>query len=567
MSQFFCRIVFILFFLPSISFALVDMRNANYSDTWVDLQIKSSGYDMQIRRSYNSRTLYNGMLGFGWCSEFETSLKITPENTLRVTECGAGFEIEYLPANYNRKNLDKNIQAIVAEVRKRNKNRDEAYFKSIENDIRTDSTLRDEFAKQLNISGSISENSRYTADGRANDFIIYKNNEYVRNLPNGTVQKFNKIGRLTQMSDKNGNFIKLVHSGERLTAVSDNTGSSLQFKYYDNSKYVKHIVGPSGYSASYKYNGENLTEVTNSWKNTYKYEYDDLYNLTKAIYPDKTYIALTYDKDKDWVTSFRDRKGCKETYGYVDSDKDPLNNYRSSVEKVCDGKITNKSAYEFWHKTKNDGTRYLARSSATNNGRTVETTYHEEFGRPTEIIQDGIISRFDYYSDGLLKRKSDPVNTFVYNYENSCNKVSSVALTIINQNSALDRSISKNRKPTKAESKTITTEFKYDPKRCNLLAAINSTGQTASLSYDMRGRITKIIDQSKKIVTITYEERFGKPHVITRPGLGSITFKYKPDGRMDKFDSADDPLVAIQVVNIFSNLLEIIAPATTDTSI
>jgi hypothetical protein len=35
---------------------------------------------------------------------------------------------------------------------------------------------------------------------------------------------------------------------------------------------------------------------------------------------------------------------------------------------------------------------------------------------------------------------------------------------------------------------------------------------------------------------------------------------------MDKFDSNQDPMIATQVANTFSNLLEIIAPATTDTS-
>ena len=567
MSRLCNHLAFLFFLSPSLTFALVDMRNANFSDTWIDLQAKSSGYDLQIKRSYNSRTLYTGMLGFGWCSEFETTLKVTPENTLRTTECGAGFEIEYFPANYSGKNLDKNIKTIIAEVRKRNKNRDETYFKNIENDMRTDSALRDEFAKQLNLTGKINENSHYTADGRANDFILFRGNEYVRSLPNGTVQRYNKNGHLTQISDKNGNFVKLTYSADRLTAVSDNTGASLQFKYYDNSKYVKQVVGPGGISATFKYTGENLTEVNNGWKNTYKYEYDDLYNLTKATYPDKTYIALTYDKDKDWVTSFRDRRGCKETYTYIDSEKDPLNNYRSSVEKICNGKTTNKSSYEFWHKVKKDGARYLARSLAISNDLSVDTTYHEEFGRPTEIVQNGIVSRFDYYPNGLLKKKSDPINTFVYSYENSCNKVSKVSMASLVPNPPTQAPTNKSRKPTKVEIRTTNTEFKYDPKRCNLMAAQNSFGQTALLSYDMRGRITKITDQSKKSVTITYEERFGKPHVVTRPGLGSITFKYKSDGSMDKFDSADDPLVAVQVASIFSNLLEIIAPATTDTSI
>lgn len=550
-------------FLPSLSHALVDMRNANYSENWIDLEAKTaSSYDLKLERTYNSRTLFSGMFGFGWCTDFETTLKVTPENTLRVTECGAGFDNEYFPNNYSKDTLNKNIKSIVAELRKREKNRDDAYFKKIEEDLRIDTDLREELAKQLSLTGSVKENSRYVANGRANDYVILKGGEYTRTLPNGTYQKFTKAGRLIQSSDKNGNFIKISYSGDKITSVTDNNGASLQFKYYDNSKFVKQVIGPAGLKASYKYQDENLVEITNAWKNTYKHEYDDLYNMTKVLYPDKTYIALTYNKDRDWVTSFRDRRGCKETYVYTDDEKDPVNNYKSAVEKVCDKKVTNKSNYEFWHKTRADGTRYLFKTKVVNNGQSIETTYHPVFGRPVIIEANGTTSKFDYYANGLLKKKVDPVTTYDYKYDNSCSKVSQVSTVTKFLPPTAD-----GRKPAKAKTRSLVSQFRYEAKHCNLVGAKNSDGQVVSLDYDRAGRIRRIVDQSKKEVNITYEERFGKPHVVTRPGLGSITFRYKSDGSMEKFDSKDDPMVAVQVASIFSNLLEVIAPATTDTSI
>ncbi|MCB0350726.1 MAG: cell wall-associated protein wapA, partial [Bdellovibrionales bacterium] len=497
---------------------------------------------------------------------FETSLKITAKNKLRIIYCGDGFELDYTPAKYDGKDLDKNISLIMTEVKKRNKGKDNRYFTNLENDIRTDSALREEFAKQLNITGSVSKNTKYLANGRSNDFVTYDGATYVRTLPNGTYQKFSKNGQLIQMSDRNGNFIKIAYNGDKILTVTDNAGTSLQFKYYNNSKYVKQVVGPRGLSATYKYKGENLVSINNAWKNTYTHEYDDLYNMTKATYPDKTFIALTYDKDKDWVTSFKDRRSCKESYTYSSDEKDPLNNYSSEVVKVCGGKVTNKSSYSFWHKTKKDGSRYLARSKAVINGQTVDTTYHEEFGKPTEIVRDDVTSRFGYYSNGLLKTKIDPNHAYNYKYDNNCAKVSLLTVVITPPPAVADTKGSKDRKPTKEATQTLKTAFSYDSKRCNLVAAKSSTGQTVSLAYDMKGRIARITDQSKKIVTITYDERFGKPAVVSRPGLGTIKFKYKPDGTMDKFDSQDEPLVAIQVANIFSNLLEIIAPATTESN-
>lgn len=555
-----------LIFSAQKSFAIIDMRNANYSDTWVDLQVKNSAYDLRMQRTYNSRTLYSGLIGFGWCTDYETSLKVTAENTIRVTECGAGFEIDYLPAGATGDSLSRNVEKIMAEVKKRNKGRPAEYFANLENDIRRDSALRDEFAKELKINGSVKENAKYLAEGRATDSIIFKGGEYIRSLANGTVQKFNKDGQLIQVNDKNGNSIKLAYKGDRLVSVNDSTGASLQFKYHDNSKFVKTVSGPNGLSSAYKYKGETLVEVTNAGKVSFRYEYDDLYNLTKVTYPDKSTITISYNKDKDWVTGYTDRRGCKESYNYLDNEKDPLNNYTSTVEKVCGGKVTNKSKYEFWYETNKGGRRFLARTKSIVNGKIVETTYHEQFGRPVEIVEDGIISRFDYFPNGQLMRKSNSNSTYSYKYENSCSKVSQVNV-LVSYPTGIDSSKpAKDRKPSKVENKKFTTEFMYDPRRCNLLAAKNSFGQTVNLSYDQRGRITKIIDQSKKEVTITYEERFGKPSIVSRPGLGTIKFKYNTDGTVDKFDTDDDPLVASQVLNIFSNMLEIIAPATTETN-
>ncbi len=77
------------------SFAIVDMNSASYSNSWVDLEVPGSGYDLKVIRAYKSRTLYNGIFGFGWCSEFETKLTTTPEGGVKINECGDGLEVYY----------------------------------------------------------------------------------------------------------------------------------------------------------------------------------------------------------------------------------------------------------------------------------------------------------------------------------------------------------------------------------------------------------------------------------------------------------------------------------------
>lgn len=549
------------------SFALVDMRNGNYSENFTDIQLSTSGFELKIVRSYNSRTLYNGLFGFGWCSDLGTTLKINPDDSFRITECGAGAEAEYRRKDSDTAARTKLVAQIMTEVKKRNKGRDAKYFENLEFEIKRDSELRDEFVRQLGLSGKAQEGVKYFADGRINDAVEFKNGEYVRTLPGGTFQKFDKSGQMVQMSDRTGNFIKLFYTGGRLTRITDNKGASLNLQYYPNSKYVKQISGPSGLKAEYKYKGELLTEIKNSWGNTFKYEYDELYNIVKILYPDKTFVALTYNKEKDWVTSFRDRKGCVENYTYIDGEKDPLNNYKSEVIKKCENKVTNKSTFEFWHKSRPDGTRYLSRTRSVRNGEISETEYHPVYGRPVVVTQGNRSTRFEYYDNGLMRLRADTGRTFTYKYDNFCNKVSEVIATASNETTLAKPAKGSNRLPSKAETRVIKTEFIYDKRTCYPKVAKNSDGQVANLSYDLLGRVNKILDQSKKEVRITYDDRFGKAASIERPGLGKLRFKYKANGEVDKVETDESPLAAEQILAVFRQFLEMIAPATTDTTI
>ena len=111
---------------PVVSHALVDMKNSNYTDQWVDINLSGSGYALRVNRAYNSRSVFNGIFGFGWCSDFETVLERLPEGRLKLTECGAGQEVFYTPGKYDAKAFDKLIadypdqKELVAAARQQN---------------------------------------------------------------------------------------------------------------------------------------------------------------------------------------------------------------------------------------------------------------------------------------------------------------------------------------------------------------------------------------------------------------------------------------------------------------
>lgn len=544
------------------TFAIVDMKSANFSESWTDLIVPGVGYDLRVNRTYNSRSLFNGMFGFGWCSDYETRIEVTTESNLRLTECGGGMEITYTPKNFSPSKIDGTVSQIIAEVKRRRPDLKAEYVASLEKELKNNDFMREEFGRRMNIRGKIQDGVAYLANGREAENITVSKGVYKRTLADGTYQLFDQAtGRLTAMYDKNQNHLKLVWDKDVLQAVSDNQGRKLNFKFNSMTKKVSQIVGPNGLIAKYSIKGDDLIEAIDSRGQKFRYTYDDVHNLTRIDLPEGKYKALTYNKDKDWVMTFRNTKGCVESYDYQVSKTDPKNHFWSNVVKRCGDKVTNQSKYEFFHRNKSDNSGvYLHRVRTEINSSVTDIVYHEVFGKPISILKDNEKTEYTYYENGFVKTKKEPGKMMAFEYKNSCNKVSQVTLQMFDGEADRKPSQSKTEKPVK----TVRTKFKYESRKCNLLAAENSDGQTVALKYDPQGRIAKIEDQTKKVVEIKYESKFGKPSIVSRQGLGTIQVTYRPDGEIAKVESKEGPTVAVQVASIFNNLLDIIAPATSE---
>lgn len=537
----------------SIASATVDMKNANYTESWIDVQAAGSGYSLKVQRTYNSRSVFNGMFGFGWCSDFETNIEKTPEGTLKLQECGAGQEITYRVQSGSGDSVSKTIDSIVAYYKRTNPNSGDSSIATLREQLLNDINLRGRWARQAGLKQpEINKGSVFVSDNLEVEKIEFDGIQYTRTLADGSSQRFNKDGRLTAIYDKNGNFLRFTYTGDLMKEAVDNSGKKLTFSFFP-TKRVKEITGPNGIKVEYKYKGEDLQQVKNMWKNTYSYEYDDLHNLTKITFPDETFKALTYNQKNDWVTSFTDRAvagvACKETYEYNSNKQNPKDHFWSNAVKKCGNEIKNEARFEFWLKTRSDGRKVLARVLNRSMTDTLDVSYHPEYGRPTSIKRNSLTTSYDYYPNGLVKEKSTSTTRLVFEYKNQFNKVSKVNTEFFD----LKGKVAKKRE----------TVFNYDS-RGNLSDAKNSDGQTVRLTYDQRGRIASITDQAKKEVQIKYEERTGRPATITRPKVGTIAVTYKPNGEINKVESNDGAAVATQVASTFNNLLDIIAPATSE---
>jgi YD repeat-containing protein len=533
--------------------ALVDMKNANYADSWIDITLPGAGYALRVQRTYNSRSVYNGMFGFGWCSEFETKMEKTPEGRLKVTECGAGQEIIYSPGSKTDKvALDKTVDSIVAYYKKTNPAATAPAVETFRDQLKDYADLRIKWAKTAGITiPDVKKGQVYSADNLEVEQMTFDGAVYTRSLADGTSQKFDTSGKMTAAYDKSGNFLKLSYTGDSLKDVTDNNGRRLSFSMTPTHR-VKEIVAPGNIKVEYKYKGEDLVEIKNMWKNTYTYEYDETHNLTKINFPDKTFKALTYDQKNDWVLSFTDRviagAKCVETYKYEVDKNSPRDHFTSGATKKCGTEVKNESHFEFWHKARADGSKYLARVLTRSLSETLDVSYHPQFGRPISVKKNNQTTTFDYYANGLLKEKATTSMRLSYEYANKYNKVSKVHTEFFDQKGKV--------------AKKRETKFEYDD-RARLYTAQNSDGQAVVLGYNSKGLIKSIVDQAKKEIVIEYDEKTGKPSSLTRPNVGKVNLVYNAAGEVT-LKSDESGSAATQIAASFNNLLEIIAPATSE---
>lgn len=549
-----------LIFLLVLSFshgasALVDMNSASYSNLWTDLEVPGGGYDMRVVRAYKSRTLFNGIFGFGWCSTFETKLEPTSEGNIKISECGDGQEIIYSPREIARKDIDNTVTQIIAKMKTDPKVKalSADFYKKLADALVEDDAQRSDLATQYKVTVPIKEGTKFMANGKEVENVVASKSYYIRNLPDGSYQRFDLLGRMTHNYDKNGNFLKFEYEKDLLVQIEDNNSRKLVLRYYANKK-VKQITGPNSMISEYKYNSqEDLIWNKNAWakndKEVYTYEYNEFHNLTKVTWPDKTFIAIKYDNIKDWVLGFTDRDKCNETYRYEFSQSEPKFHYWSSVTKTCGKEVVANNRYEFWHKQLPSGQVILSRVLTNTNGSTQDITYHDSLGKAVSIKKNNDKVTFEYYPDGQIKLKESANSKIEFTHDTVTKKVATVKNSFFNEKG----------KPVSV----LLTSFKYDAKG-NLTYAENSDGQKINMTYDLKGRISTITDQAKKIVKIDYEERFGKPSIVTRPGLGTIKVTYKQTGEIAKVESAEGSSVASQVASTFNNLLDVISPATQD---
>ncbi len=524
--------------MPMMAFGGVNLKNGNFYITYTDIVVPGGDHDLEVTRTYNSKSTDNGWFGFGWGSLYETKLAVSADGSVVVMENGSGAQTRFVPKEAI--NVELASKKIVEAMRSKETMSDVA-VQSLIKRLNNDAELRQFYSKKYNVQTVLAEGTILYSNDRGIQTIVKEKNGYKRTNSDGKTDYFDATGKLTKISDKNGYSILFEYQGEQLVAIKDTQAKQIMLEWYPDGK-IKSAASAGDKKATYTYDSKGNLAVSNDVVgHTYKYEYDGNHNLTTISYVDTTKLQVKYDKNA-FATEVIERNGESTKYKYENNPKNPDFHYWTTViKKPVDG-AESTSRYEYEIKTKPDGQQYTYKIATEVDGLKTETIYSECCSLPLKITRGKDVTTFEYNAKGLLTKKSSTRGEYVeLAYDDKINKI------------------------TKVVNNDGWTTFQYD-KIGNLAKAVNSAGKSVLLIYDRAGKITKMIDQEKddaktrRTLSFKYNS-MGKPVEIEMENVGIINVAYDNYGEIKKVESKAGAKMALQVTQAFQSLLSIVKPA------
>lgn len=522
----------------------VNLKNGNFYISYTDIVVPGSGKQLEITRTYNSKSTNVGWFGFGWGNLYETKLSPSPDGCVVIREHGSGGKTRFCPKNSVDPVAASN--KIIEAMRKKSPMTAQT-AKSLLERLKNNADLRHAYAKNFGIKTDIAAGTKLYSNQRGIQTVKVTKKGYQRKSNDGKVEYFDKVGNLTKVKEKNGYAVEFIYKKKKLFSIKDSFAKQI-FLSWNSNGMISSLWSSGDKKAVFKYDGQNLVYSRDIAGNAYSFRYDKNHNLTKIVYnPLRTKetpedaMVMKYEPKTFFISEIIDRNGESVKYKYGSNPKNTDNHYWTLVTKkgFDNKKVTNRYEYEI--KTKPDGSRYTYRILTKINGIKTETIYSECCGLPLKIARGKHVTNFEYNAKGLLTKKSSTKGDFVkIDYDKKLNKIS------------------------KVQNNKGWTKFVYD-KKGNLKKAINSKKKSVLLIYDRKGKITKMLDKNGKTGksrTLTFKyNALGKPVEIMMKKVGKINVAYDNYGEIKRVESKSGHKMALQVTQAFQNLLSIVKPA------
>ena len=333
----------LLCLLPFLAAAEINPKNGNFLITYQDMAQQSSGRELNLRRTYNSRSnTYPGWFGWGWNSPYETRLHPLPDGSLLVRESGSGLMHCYDPAEGGKLH-DAGLNAVVEAARVRDR-LDARQAADLRTALQWDEGRRATLAIELGVAATPPLGAKWLSRVCGSVDRIADGWRRSTCIDGKSVDYFSSAGLLLRREDETG-FVALNWSGDKLTEVKDSGGLSLRYEWTPAGQ-VANVTGSSGAIVRYSYSaGGELLKVEGKPipGDRMEFSYDNARRLTRIAYTDTTTHLIAYNSD-GLTTSHVERTGVKTTLEYGGSDK----KYWTRVQQFAsNGDRTGERTYDY----------------------------------------------------------------------------------------------------------------------------------------------------------------------------------------------------------------------------
>lgn len=423
------------------SYSGVNLKNGNFYISYTDVIIKDSLWkDLEITRTYNSKSIYNGPFGFGWGYLFDTYLVITPEFSLAIKNHGAGGTSFFESEQTNDENIQINIDLII----------DAAYkagnISNPEQEIKLTNKLISSMSNRLKYFTKYRKTGLLDSVGHQIEMIYYSQGcgcigevkpgySYIISTENGykyfdyqynNIFTFNTIGKMTGLASMKNpeNYWTISYNDKnQIERVDSYTGDWLSFKSDSLNRIVEISSSQSTSVAKFKYKGLKMITCKDVANNYYKFAYDKSYYMTKVIYnpirlkgsPEDA-MHMIYEPKTGFISKIIERDSSFTTYNYLDVSADEYGINVVNYEK--DSTIT-KDITEWWFIKANDhGKRWTYKKVNIVNGDTITRAFHEISRKPLMVATPLDTYYFTYDPTGLLlNAKASLTDSLIVNYD------------------------------------------------------------------------------------------------------------------------------------------------------
>ena len=353
-------------------------------------------------------------------------------------------------------------------------------------------------------------------------------------LADGTTKLFDSNGFLTQITDRNGNFIKLVRNQDgKLKSIQTSTGEQFNIQYSGN--FISSITNSrdSNQTVKYNYSSGRLTKITDTDGDTVLLEYNSRGRMTALKKCDGSSISFIYGQINSngnyLTTQTTNEEGYSEyfTYDinarktvYTDHDQNQTVYYFDNKHRIIKEVHPDNSVIT----NKYDGQDNLIQTSQ--NGSVTNYTYDTKGNITRTSYSDGSYESFNYNNYNQLVYYCDRDGiTYEYIYDTKGN------LTQYYKGGKLvyEREFDSRGNVTKRTvfgGKEIKTIYEYDS-FSNLISE-QTAGIKTIYEYDNQNRIIKVTQAGIELYTIAWN---GK--TIIKTDFNGLQTTYHINGRKD----------------------------------